>query len=134
MKFNTAISQMMIFTNHCAKAKSFKKETASLFARIVEPYAPHVAEELWLLTGHDTSISATEWPQFDPSLAKDDMITMAIQVMGKTRATIEVEPDISKDDFLAKAKADPKVAKYLEGKTIVKEIYVPGKIVNLVIK
>lgn len=62
------------------------------------------------------------------------MITMAIQVMGKTRSTIEVTPDISKDDFLAQAKADPKVAKYLEGKTIVKEIYVPGKICNFVAK
>jgi leucyl-tRNA synthetase len=134
MKFNTAISQMMIFTNHCAKEKKFTKQTASIFAQLVAPYAPHAAEEIWKILGHTESLSFTSWPQFDESLAKDEMITMAIQVMGKTRSTIEVEADISKEDFLAKAKSDPKIVKYLEGKTIVKEIYVPGKICNFVAK
>ncbi len=134
MKFNTAISQMMIFTNHCAKEKKFTKKTASIFAQLVAPYAPHAAEEIWKLLGHSESLSFTTWPQFDEKLAKDETITMAIQIMGKTRATIEVEADISKEDFMAKAKADPRVAKYLEGKTIVKEIYVPGKICNFVAK
>ena len=134
MKFNTAISQMMIFTNHCTKEKKFTKKTASIFAQIVAPYAPHAAEEIWKTLGNTDSLSFTAWPEFDETLAKDELITMAIQVMGKTRSTIEVEADISKDDFMAKAKADPKVAKYLEGKTIVKEIYVPGKICNFVAK
>ena len=134
MKFNTAISQMMIFTNHCAKEKSFSKKTASLFAQIVAPYAPHAAEEIWLITGNKESLSYASWPSFDEKLVIEDTITMAIQVMGKTRGTIEVAADISKEDFLNKAKADEKVAKYLDGKTIVKEIYVPGKICNFVIK
>jgi leucyl-tRNA synthetase len=134
MKFNTAISQMMIFTNHCSKAKSFTKETAAIFAQLVAPYAPHVGEEIWKRVGKTESLSYATWPVFDAEIAKDDMITMAIQVMGKTRSTIEVSPDVSKEDFLSQAKADPKVAKHLEGKTIVKEIYVPGKICNFVAK
>ena len=134
MKFNTAISQMMIFTNHCAKVKTFTKKTATTFAQIVAPYAPHAAEEIWQIAGNTDSLSYSAWPEYNAELAKDDLITMAIQVMGKTRSTIEVPADISKEDFLAQAKADPKVAKYLEGKTIVKEIYVPGKICNFVAK
>lgn len=134
MKFNTAISQMMIFTNHCAKTKKFSKESAALFAQILAPYAPHAAEEIWQITGNSETITYATWPKFDPALAKDDLITMAVQVMGKTRATLEVAADISKEDFLAQAKADEKVAKYLEGKTIVKEIFIPKKICNFVVK
>ena len=134
MKFNTAISQMMIFTNHCAKTKKFSKETAAIFAQLIAPFAPHMAEELWQLTGHTESISYVPWPKFDESLAKDDLITMAVQVNGKTRATIEVAADISKEDFLKTAKGDERIAKYLEGKTLIKEIYVPGKISNFVVK
>ena len=132
MKFNTAISQMMIFTNHCAKVKKIKKETASVFAQLVAPYAPHAAEEIWEVTGNTESLSYATWPAYDEALAKDDLITMAIQVMGKTRGTIDVPADISKDEFLKLAKEQ--VSKYLEGKTIVKEIYVPGKICNFVAK
>lgn len=134
MKFNTAISQMMIFTNHCAKEKSFSQETASLFTQILAPYAPHAAEEMWEQLGNTDSLSYRKWPKWDEELVTEDNITMAIQVMGKTRGTITVEANISKEDFLNKAKNDPKIAKYLEGKTIVKEIYVPGKICNFVAK
>jgi len=134
MKFNTAISQMMIFTNHCTKVKKFTKETAAIFAQIVAPYAPHAAEEIWQVAGKTESLSYATWPKFDDKMVTEDSITMAVQVMGKTRSTITVPADISKEDFLAAAKADPKVAKHLEGKTIVKEIYVPGKICNFVTK
>jgi leucyl-tRNA synthetase len=134
MKFNTAVSQMMIFTNHCAKEKKFSKETAATFSLILSPYAPHAGEEIWKVTGHETSLCNITWPKFDEALCVDDQITMAIQVMGKTRSTITVAADISKEDFLAAAKADAKIAKYLEGKTIIKEIYIPGKICNFVAK
>lgn len=132
MKFNTAVSQLMIFTNHCSKSKKFSKNTASIFALLLSPLAPHMAEELWKITGHIETLTYQNWPDYDESLAKDDLITMAIQVMGKTRGTIDVPADISKEDFLAQAKT--KVSKYLEGKQIVKEIYVPGKICNFVAK
>ncbi|MFT6633190.1 MAG: leucyl-tRNA synthetase [Bacteriovoracaceae bacterium] len=134
MKFNTAVSALMIFTNHCSKEKKFSKETAATIALLMSPLAPHVGEEIWSLTGHTESLTYAPWPKYDESLAKDELITMAVQVMGKTRATIQVPADISKEDFMKLAKEDPKVAKQLEGKTIVKEIYIPGKICNFVAK
>lgn len=134
MKFNTAISQMMIFTNHCAKEKKITLKTAKIFAQILSAFAPHVGEEIWSLCGEKKSLALTTWPQFDAELAKDDMITMAIQINGKTKTTIDVAADIEKDEFMILVKADGKVANALEGKSIVKEIYVPGKICNLVIK
>jgi len=74
------------------------------------------------------------WPSFDLEMAKDDLITIAVQIMGKTRSTLEVSADISEADFIALAKADPKTAKFLEGMVIVKEIFVPGRILNFVLK
>lgn len=134
MKFNTAISQMMIFTNHCSKEQKFTKKTAALFAQLLAPFTPHAAEEIWERTGNKTDINYETWPKFDPELAKDDLITMAVQINGKTRTTIDVEPDIAKDDFLAMAKKDEKLVKYFEGKTIVKEIFVPKRIANFIVK
>ena len=134
LKFNTAISTMMIFTNHCSKNKKFSKETAATFALLVSPFAPHVGEEIWEVTGHKKSLALEAWPKFDPKLVVDDMITMAVQVNGKTRATFEVAADISKDDFFVLVKADERISKHLEGKTLVKEIFVPGKICNFVAK
>ncbi|MFY7993939.1 MAG: leucine--tRNA ligase [Bacteriovoracaceae bacterium] len=134
MKFNTAVSQMMIFTNHITKVKKVTKETAEKFALILSPFAPHAAEEIWASCGHTQTLAYEKWPSFDESLAKDDMITMAVQINGKTRATIDVAADISKEDFMNLAKQDEKVAKYLASGTLLKEIYVPGKICNLVIK
>lgn len=134
MKFNTAVSTMMIFTNHCAKEKQFSKLTAAIFAQLISPFAPHAGEEIWEIAGNSQSLAYESWPNYNEELAKDDLITMAIQVMGKTRATIDVPVDISKEDFLELAKNQEKVAKQLEGKTIIKEIYVPGKICNFVAK
>ncbi|MBT4792349.1 MAG: class I tRNA ligase family protein, partial [Halobacteriovoraceae bacterium] len=134
MKFNTAVSQLMIFTNHCTKEKKFSKETVAIFALILSPLAPHMAEEMWQMVGNQSSLAYTAWPVYNEDLAKDDLITMAIQVMGKTRATLEVPADIAKDEFLRLAKENEKVAKHLAGKKIIKEIYVPGKICNFVAK
>lgn len=133
MRFNTAISQMMIFTNHVYKTGKVTKHTAELFALCLAPFAPHLGEELWHFLGHKESIAFAKWPQFNAELAKDAFITVAVQVNGKTRGTFEVDADISKDALMAVIKADEKVAKYLQG-TIVKEIYVPGKICNFVVK
>ncbi len=134
MKFNTAISQMMIFVNAGTKQGKVARSTAELFALILSPFAPHLGEELWRSLGHQKSLAHEPWPGFDPALAQDDTITMAVQVNGKTRGTIEVPLDISKDDFLARAKQEPGVAKWLATGTLVKEIYVPGKICNFVVK
>jgi len=132
LHFNTAISQMMIFTNLCTKKGRVHTDTAKIFALILAPFAPHLAEELWSIYGHSTSLAYTPWPVYDPTLAKDDLITMAVQVNGKTRGTIEVPRDISQENFLAQAKADEKISKYLNN-NIIKVIYVPGKICNFVV-
>ncbi len=134
MRFNTGISAMMVMNNEIIKKdRKVSVDTAKTVAKILSPYAPHAAEEMWANLGGTTSVALESWPAFDEALAKDDLITMAIQVNGKTRSTLEVPADISKEDFLAKAKADEKVAKFLDG-TIVKEIYVPGRICNIVVK
>jgi leucyl-tRNA synthetase len=134
MKFNTAISQMMIFTNHCQKVKKFHKSTAELFALIISPFAPHFAEEVWQTCGHKESIAFEKWPSFDPELAKDDNLTMAIQVNGKTRGTVEIPVGSTKEVVMEAALHDEKIAKYIAGKTITKEIFVPNKIFNLIVK
>lgn len=133
MRFNTAISQMMIFTNHIYKTGKISRETAEKFALVLSPFAPHLAEELWNFLGHSKTIAYEKWPEFNAELAKDDLITIAVQVNGKTRGTFEVAADISKEDLFAMVKGDEKISKYLAG-TIVKEIYVPGKICNFVVK
>jgi leucyl-tRNA synthetase len=133
MRFNTAISQMMIFVNHVYKTGKVTNETAKTFALIMSPYAPHLAEELWQFVGNKNTIAFEKWPNFDPAYLKEDLVTMAVQVNGKTRGTFDVPTDISKEDFFALVKSDEKMKKYLSG-TIVKEIYVPGKICNFVVK
>jgi leucyl-tRNA synthetase len=133
MHFNTAISQMMIFVNHVYKTGKVTKSTAEKFALIISPYAPHLAEELWNFLGQTKTLAYEKWPDYDPKLIVEDTITMAVQINGKTRGTFDVPKDISKEDFFALVKADERVAKYLAG-TVVKEIYVPGKICNFVVK
>ncbi|EQC49771.1 leucine--tRNA ligase [Bacteriovorax sp. DB6_IX] len=133
MRFNTAISALMVMNNEVIKKGSVSVETAKTFALLLSPMAPHAAEEIWANLGGDKTLAYEAWPKFDEALAKDDLITMAIQVNGKTRATIDVPADIAKEDFLAQAKADERVSKFLTG-TIVKEIYVPGRICNIVVK
>jgi len=123
----------MIFVNHVYKTGKVTKHTAEQFAICLAPFAPHMGEELWAFLGHKESITFTKWPQYNAELAKDAFITVAVQVNGKTRGTFEVDADISKDQLMTIIKADEKVAKYLQG-TIVKEIYVPGKICNFVVK
>jgi leucyl-tRNA synthetase len=133
MRFNTAISQLMIFTNHCYKVGKVTKETAQTFTLLLSPMAPHAGEEIWEILGGNKTLAYETWPSFSEELAKDDLITVAVQVNGKLRATLEVELNITQEEMLAMAKADENVSKHLAG-TIVKEIYVPGKIVNFVVK
>jgi leucyl-tRNA synthetase len=134
MRFNTAISALMVFVNHCYKVEKVNVETARLFSLILSPMAPHLGEELWQLHGGKESLAYANWPAFNEALAKDDLITVAVQVNGKLRGTIEVEPTIDQVAAIALAKEQEGVQKFLAGMTIVKEIYVSGKIVNFVVK
>jgi leucyl-tRNA synthetase len=133
MRFNTAISQMMIFVNHLYKSGKASHSTAEKFALVLAPFAPHLAEEIWSFIGKEQSLAYETWPEFNSELVKEDVITIAVQINGKTRGTFEVEADISKDELFKIIKSDEKMIKYLSG-TIVKEIYVPGKICNFVVK
>ncbi|MFH0776203.1 MAG: leucine--tRNA ligase, partial [Patescibacteria group bacterium] len=130
--FNTAISALMIFVNE-ATAVGLAQKLAEDFLRILAPFAPHLAEELWEKLGHKNSIHLETWPTFDPALVKDETITLAVSVNGKLRDTISVPAEISKDDAIAVAKSSEKIQKWLEGKAIRKEIFVPGKMVNFVV-
>ncbi|MDF2378620.1 MAG: leucine--tRNA ligase [Candidatus Gracilibacteria bacterium] len=133
-KFNTAISQMMIMVNHLQKLEEVPRESLEILLICLHPYAPHLTEEVWERLGHQEMIMTEEWPIYDDSLAKEDTIQMPVQVNGKVRGTMEVSPDISEKDALEMAKENENVQKYLEGKELVKELYVPGRIVNLVVK
>lgn len=132
--FNTAISQMMVLVNELNKLEVVPKKVLEDLALLLSPYTPHLAEELWEILGHKPSISKEKWPTYDMALCVDDTIEMVIQVNGKLRARIEMPKNASKDEMIESAKKNEKILPWIEGKTIVKEIAVPGKLVNIVVK
>ncbi|MEM6994359.1 MAG: leucine--tRNA ligase [Myxococcota bacterium] len=134
LRFNTAISEMMIFVNVASKAKAIGKEQLDLFVRIVSPFAPHLGEEMWRILGHDGTIADAPWPKADASKLALDTIKLVVQVNGKLRSHVELPKDAAKDTILEAARSDPKVAKYFEGKTVAREIVVPGRLVNFVVR
>ena len=134
LAFNTAISEMMVFINAVYKEEVLPKEYAEGFVKLLNPICPHVTEEMWEKLGHDKSIAYEAWPVYDDEKTIDNKISIGIQVNGKLRGTVEIDLDEEKDSVLEKAKAETNVAKYLNGTEIVKEIYVPNKIVNIIIK
>jgi leucyl-tRNA synthetase len=133
LRFNTAISEMMVFVNEATKATKVPRAWFEMFVKILSPFAPHIAEELWQRLGHTTTIAFEPWPKHDESKLVRDTITIAIQVSGKVRSTIEVPADASEQTILAAAKADAKVQSFIAGKSIKREIYVKGKLVNIVV-
>lgn len=134
LKFHTALASLMTFVNEASEAQTIKKKVAEDLVLLLSPFAPHVSEELWQKLGHDQTLAYETWPSFDPKLTVDDSLTIAIQVNGKKRDTIEVDANISNEAILAESKELPKVKKFLEGKTIIKEIVVPKRLVNIVVK
>lgn len=134
LRFNTAISEMMIFINVASKAKAIGKDQLDLFVRIVSPFAPHLGEEMWRVLGHDSTIADAAWPEADTSKLAMDTVKVVVQVNGKLRSHLELAKDATKEAILEAARADPKVSKYFEGKTIAREIVVPGRLVNFVVR
>ncbi|WP_036217506.1 leucine--tRNA ligase [Lysinibacillus sphaericus] len=134
IRFNTAISQMMVFINDCYKAEVIPTAYAEGFVKMLAPIAPHIAEELWNLLGHEGTLSYEQWPTYDESKLVDDEVEVAVQVAGKVRAKIVVAKDASKEDIEKVALADEKVQEYMAGKDLVKVIVIPGKLVNIVVK
>ena len=134
MKFNTAIAQMMILINAIYDHGSLTKDELGIFVRLLCPFAPHISEEIWESIGGKCLCSVAEWPTYDESKTVDSTVEYAVQVLGKLRGTVVVNATDDKDTILAKAKEVDKVIPFLEGKTIVKEIFVPGKLVNFVVR
>ena len=130
LRFNTAISQMMMFINDAYKAETLPKEYVEGFVKMLAPVAPHVAEELWNKLGHNETISYVSWPTFDESKLVEDEVEIVVQVMGKVRAKLTMKKDASKEEM--EQLALEAIKEQIEGKTVRKVIVVPGKLVNIV--
>ena len=132
VKFNTAIAAMMALLNTVAEVGKLTRDEFVTFARLLSPFAPHIAEEVNEMMGNHDLISLSPWPTYDPAKTVDDTVELPVQLNGKVRATIRVAKDADKDTILAEARGA--LGTSLDGKTVIKEIVVPGKIVNLVVK
>lgn len=133
LQFNTTIAAIMELINEAMK-KGLKQDDKKRIAQLIAPLAPHLAEESWEYLEGGNTIFNSEWPEYDPKLIVEDKITIAVQINGKLRGTVEVDKDATEKDVIAAGKEVENVIKHLEGKDIVKEIYVPGKLVSLVVK
>ena len=134
LSFNTAISSMMILVNEFYRADLKPKSALKILSQLLMPFAPHLAEEIWEKLGGTGFVSLAPWPKYNPLLIQDDVVTMAVQVLGKTRGTIEISLTASENEALNLAKEVSTVQLAISGKTIEKVIYKPGKILNLVVK
>ncbi len=140
-QFNTAIAELMTLVNVMSKAKNSQvvitstwQEACKMLVTLLAPFAPHISEELWSRLGYESSVHLETWPSYDDAALEQSTVPMAVQVNGKVRAQIEVPKDASKESILEIAKAEPNIAKYLQDGDIKREIVVPGKLVNLVVK
>ena len=134
LHFNTAVSQLMIYSNHMQKCDSISKNLIKELVIIIAPFVPHLAEELWSILGNKDSISYQEWPSYDESLIQLDNVTIAVQVNGKLRANIEVPKDSAEDFVVSEALSLENVKKFTSLGSIVKTIHVPNRLLNFVIK
>ena len=134
MKFNTAIASMMAMINTVYEVGTISKDELATLAKLLSPFAPHIAEEMYSVLGYGELVSISKWPEFDEAKTQDDVLSLPVQINGKVRSVITVSKSLSKDEILAFAKADDKIASALSDKTVIKEIVVPGKIINIVVK
>jgi leucyl-tRNA synthetase len=139
-RYNTAISALMILMNNLTEGKSktgrwpLKKDSVEKFILLLAPFAPHLAEEIWEKLGNKISIFKSSWPEYNSELIKDKQINLAVSVNGKVRATLEAAADISESEALSLAQENENIKKWLEGKEIIKKVFVPGKLLNIVVK
>jgi len=133
LRFNTAISQMMIFANALQKAPQVSRTTARTFLQLLAPFAPHFGEELWSRLGGSGSVMQAAWPQYDPAVLATSEVKLVFQVNGKHRGDALVPVGTTEAEAIEIARAHPKVAPHLDGKALKRVIFVPGKILNLVV-
>jgi leucyl-tRNA synthetase len=134
MSFNTAIAKMMEFTNYFLKCDTRPRSAMEKLVLLLAPLAPHIAEELWHLLGHQSSLAREAWPAFDPAAIREDSVEVPVQINGKLRARITVPLEVTAAELEAVARADVRIAELLGGHTVVKVVVVPGRMVNFVIK
>ena len=134
LNFNTAISQMMVLVNELYKTDTLPRVVWENLIKLLGPYVPHIAEELWELAGHEPTLANVPWPTYDEKLTIDSEVQIILQVNGKVRSKSLQEKGLSKEEMLAIAKDDERIQSWITGKAIVKEIVVPDKLVNLVVK
>ena len=134
LKYNTAIAAMMTLLNNIYAKGSITKGELKTFITMLNPFAPHITEEMWEMSGFEGMLNKTTWPTYDEAKCADDTIEIVVQINGKVRAKLNIKADAAQDEVLALAKADEKVATAISGMTVIKEIYVKGKLVNLVVK
>jgi leucyl-tRNA synthetase len=133
LKFNTAIAQMMMFVNEVMKQPARPRPLLEPFVLLLSPFAPHLGEELWSRMGHRDSLAYAPWPKFDPALCEEDTVTVAVQVNGKLRATLDLPKGADQAAVQAAALADERVSRYVNGGAIRKVIHVKDKLLNLVV-
>ncbi len=135
LHFNTAVSQLMIYVNHLQECEEISKELVIDLCKIIAPFVPHVAEEIWQLLGNTNTISYEQWPKFDASLTVKDEVEVAIQVNGKLRATITLDIDLDQENAVNAALQLEKIQSYTHnGQSIIKTIYVPNRLINFVVR
>ena len=134
LKMNTAIAALMSLLNEIYEVKSINKAEMKTFITLLNPFAPHITEEMWEICGFEGMLNQTSWPTYDEAKCVDSTVEIAVQVNGKIKARIQVPAEVSNDDAISQAKAVDAVAKEIDGKTIVKELYVKKRLVNIVVK
>jgi len=133
LRFNTAVSAMMILTRHLAEQTPPPREGVRALVLLLSPFAPHIGEELWQRLGSSQSLAYEPWPVYDEELCRDEVVEIAVQVNGRVRGRIQIAPDATDEEARRAAEAQPSVKAFIAGKTIQKHLYVPGKIVNLLV-
>ena len=134
LKFNTAISQMMIFVNEVMKSDARPRQILEPFVLLLSPFAPHIAEELWRRLGHDATLAYEPWPGYDPAVLRKSAVEIVVQVNGKVRSRLQVPADTEEKKLEELALADADVIRHTEGKKVLKAIVVKNKLVNLVVR
>jgi leucyl-tRNA synthetase len=134
LRFNTGIAELIELKNEMVKLDAIPRRLAENFVLMLAPFAPHICEEIWQRLGHDSSLARHPWPKFDPAKLQETNIELPVQVNGKLRDKIVVPADADEATILQTAESAEKVRPWLEGKTILKRLYVPKKLVNFVVK
>jgi len=134
LRFNTSVSQLMIFVNHLSTLEKLDQNVLEKFLILLNPFSPHITEELYAMLGNKENIESLEWPEWEESLVSSEIITLVVQFNGKRRGEIEIQKDLDKDRVIEEVKTTQSFDKYFLEMEIIKEIYVENRLVNFVVK